>query len=175
MSKKYVISTGGRKYEIIVNEDGTVLADGKEFRASLSQLDQKTYSLLIDENTCLASIDRRDQDDGATGPSSYLVTMRGKVHLVDVDDERSILLRSLGETSAKHHGSTTVRAPMPGLVVKIEVGPGDTVTPGQGLIVLEAMKMENEIRAAAGGVIKEIHVQPGKPVEKDEPLLSIEA
>ena len=63
---------------------------------------------------------------------------------------------------------------MPGLVVKVEVSVGTEVHKGQGLIVLEAMKMENEIKAVARGKIQTIHVAPGKIVEKGDALLSID-
>ncbi|MBI3006567.1 MAG: biotin/lipoyl-binding protein [Ignavibacteriales bacterium] len=63
---------------------------------------------------------------------------------------------------------------MPGLVVNVEVKEGTRVTAGQGLVVLEAMKMENEIKASSSGTVRAIHVSPGRVVEKGEPLISLE-
>jgi len=65
--------------------------------------------------------------------------------------------------------------PMPGLVLRLEVDEGQSVTPGMGLVVLEAMKMENEIRAQSAGTVRRIHVKTGQAVEKGTPLLEIEA
>jgi biotin carboxyl carrier protein len=63
---------------------------------------------------------------------------------------------------------------MPALIVKVEVSVGDEVVHGQGLLVLEAMKMENELKAMHSGRVKEIHVRQGKPVEKGELLMILE-
>ena len=72
-------------------------------------------------------------------------------------------------------GPKPLRAPMPGLVVKVEVGEGDEVTPGQGLVIVEAMKMENELKAEAPGRIGRILVAEGEAVDKDQILLDFEA
>jgi biotin carboxyl carrier protein len=78
----------------------------------------------------------------------------------------------LTERSASSTGQK-VTAPMPGKVVRIEVAEGDTIKAGTGLIVLEAMKMENEIKSGASGSVTKIHVSVGKAVEKGEILISI--
>ena len=62
---------------------------------------------------------------------------------------------------------------MPGLIARVEVVPGDEVVPGKGLLVLEAMKMENEIRSGVSGKVLKIHVEKGRAVEKGEPLVTI--
>lgn len=173
--KKYLITVGKEKFDVLVEGNGSVRVNGKAYKASLSRLNEETYSLLVENDTHVASVTRHGENNGEAGTVSYTITKDGKVHLVDVDDDRSILLKTIAKSSAGKHVSTLVRAPMPGLVVKLEVSAGESVKPGQGLIVLEAMKMENEIRSTLAGVVTTIHVQPGKPVEKDEPLISIEA
>jgi biotin carboxyl carrier protein len=72
-------------------------------------------------------------------------------------------------------GPTPLRAPMPGLVVRVEVAPGDEVQAGQGLVIVEAMKMENELKAATPGVVRAVHVTAGTAVEKDMVLVEFEA
>jgi pyruvate carboxylase subunit B len=64
---------------------------------------------------------------------------------------------------------------MPGLVVRVQVEPGQAVGAGAGLVVLEAMKMENELRSAAAGVVRSVRVKPGEPVEKGQVLVELEA
>ena len=71
-------------------------------------------------------------------------------------------------------GPAPIRAPMPGLVVKVEVAVGDAVEEGQGMAIVEAMKMENELRAEGAGVVSSIHVAPGDTVAKDEVLIELE-
>ena len=91
-----------------------------------------------------------------------------------VDGERERLLKRYTSGETASGGSREVRAPMPSLVVAVEVVPGQGVKPGQGLIVLEAMKMENEVKANREGTVKSIHVKPGNSVEKGELLLEFE-
>ncbi|MBA3522410.1 MAG: acetyl-CoA carboxylase biotin carboxyl carrier protein subunit, partial [Gemmatimonadales bacterium] len=67
-----------------------------------------------------------------------------------------------------------LKAPMPGLVVRVQVAVGDPVAAGAGLVVLEAMKMENELRAGVAGVVRTVRVQPGEPVEKGQVLVEFD-
>ena len=71
-------------------------------------------------------------------------------------------------------GPAPVRAPMPGLIVRVNVKVGDVVEAGQGVVVMEAMKMENELRAIAPGRVKSIEVGPGATVEKGSLLVALE-
>jgi len=86
----------------------------------------------------------------------------------------SVLVRPQAGISAGMRAAT-LKAPMPGLVVRIQVEPGQTVAPGGALLVLEAMKMENELRAAAGGLVRAVLVGPGQAVEKGQALVELEA
>jgi biotin carboxyl carrier protein len=70
-------------------------------------------------------------------------------------------------------GEKTIKSPMPGRVVKVLVAKGDAVQVGQGLVVLEAMKMENEVRARAAGTVAEVHVSAGAAVEGNAKLLTL--
>jgi pyruvate carboxylase subunit B len=72
-------------------------------------------------------------------------------------------------------GPKALRAPMPGLVVKVEVREGDTVFSGQGLVIVEAMKMENELKSERDGTVKRVAVEPGQTVEKDQVLVEFHA
>ena len=93
---------------------------------------------------------------------------------VTVEDFRTGLLQRFSASEDKAGGATVVRAPMPGLVTAIEVSVGEEVRVGKGLMILEAMKMENELRAMVGGRIKSIEVVHNSTVEKGQPLLVIE-
>ena len=90
---------------------------------------------------------------------------------VRVESER---MRSADQAkkSTVHGGDKTVKSPMPGRVVKVLVGRGDVVEVGQGLLVLEAMKMENEVRARIAGTVAEVHVAPGATVEGNARLVT---
>jgi biotin carboxyl carrier protein len=96
----------------------------------------------------------------------------GQRSIVRVESER---MRSAEQAkkSSTVGGSGVVKSPMPGRVVKVLVSKGDSVKAGQGLVVLEAMKMENEVRARAAGTVAEVHVAPGAAVEGNAKLVTL--
>ncbi len=107
------------------------------------------------------------------GDAGWTVSAAGESWTVDVADERTRRLRDVaGPATAGSHGEV-IRAPMPGLVLRVDVEEGQPIEPGAGILVLEAMKMENEIRAAHAGTVSKILVEPGSPVEKGAALVEI--
>jgi biotin carboxyl carrier protein len=104
---------------------------------------------------------------------TYHIHVNGHYFPVHVEDERTRELRQLVAQSAPSGGGQTVYAPIPGLITGIKVREGDQVKKGDGVILLEAMKMENEIRADSDGLISEIKINEGMTVEKDQPLMVI--
>jgi pyruvate carboxylase subunit B len=88
-------------------------------------------------------------------------------------DERMRAIKDLTAASAAASGPAPLVAPMPGLVVRVAVQPGDTVNAGQGLVVIEAMKMENELRATTAGVVTGVRVEAGQAVEKGAILVEL--
>ena len=89
-------------------------------------------------------------------------------------DERTHAIRALSGAASAPAGPAPLKAPMPGLVVRVNVAVGDEVAAGQGLVVIEAMKMENELRAAAAGRVKAVRVAVGEAVEKGQLLVEME-
>ena len=92
----------------------------------------------------------------------------------EVVDERTRHIRSLTAGATAARGPATLRAPMPGLVVRVLVEAGQEVAAGAGIVVLEAMKMENELKAPAAGVVGAIRVGAGEPVEKGQVLVELQ-
>jgi biotin carboxyl carrier protein len=97
-------------------------------------------------------------------------------HRVEVRalDERARAIRALSAVSAAASGPAPLVAPMPGLIVRVSVAPGDRVEAGQGLVVMEAMKMENELRTRSAGTVRVVRVTPGVAVEKGAILVELE-
>jgi len=93
---------------------------------------------------------------------------------VEALDERTRTIRDLTAEAAGPTGPKPLVAPMPGLIVRVLVSAGDEVQAGQGLIVMEAMKMENELRSNGAGRVKRIVVTPGAAVEKGATLVELE-
>ena len=93
---------------------------------------------------------------------------------VEAIDERRRAIRDMAGAGAVSTGPAPLVAPMPGLVVRINVKAGDQVQPGQALVVMEAMKMENELRTASAGTVKAIRITPGTAVERGTTLIELE-
>jgi biotin carboxyl carrier protein len=122
-------------------------------------------SLLVDGKS--ARVDLEPCKDG-----SLSVLVGEQTHAIELLDERRLLLRQAGGKFSLE-GPQRVDAPMPGKVVRVLVNLGDTVAEGQGLVVVEAMKMENELRSPKAGVVKELHAQEGQAVESGAKLVVI--
>jgi biotin carboxyl carrier protein len=122
------------------------------------------WSLLVGPLSHVVDVSERD------GVS--LVEVDGEIYRIRIEEETRYIIRTRGGKAGT--GGQVLRAPMPGKVVLVEVEVGQAVKPGDGLIVLEAMKMENEFRATAAGTVKEIRAQPGQAVNAGDPLVVIE-
>jgi biotin carboxyl carrier protein len=101
------------------------------------------------------------------------ISLAGRTLSVEAIDERSRTIREMSGGAAAEAEKVVV-APMPGLIVRVEVEVGETVSAGQGVVVVEAMKMENELKAPADGVVKKIEVAAGSAVEKGAVLVVLE-
>jgi pyruvate carboxylase subunit B len=105
---------------------------------------------------------------------AYTLWLDGYRFEVEALDERARAIRELSGKSAGPSGPAPLVAPMPGLIVRVNAQVGDEVAAGQGIVVMEAMKMENELRAPAAGRVKAIHAGPGTAVEKGAVLVELE-
>lgn len=158
------------KLEIKDDPDGRLLVrlpDGRELVADLVPvLGGDFYSLLIDNRSYEVHIEQN--------PEGYSLTLDGSVYQVQVQTERAHRFAALTPHANNQTGEMVVKAPMPGLVSVVAVEVGQAVEQGQRLLILEAMKMENEIRAPRAGVVKTISIQSGQTVEQNRPLVVIE-
>ena len=176
---RILASVGESAFELNLISEHTVHTNGTDLEFDLKPLSDRSMSLILSGKTYtveLVPTGRPDQadDDGLFG-KTVVVSIKGREYTVLLDDARSLLFRRFATKSHADSGNLVIRAPMPGLISKIEVRAGEEISKGQGLLVLEAMKMENEIRSTVRGKIKTVHAEKGKPVEKGEPLLTIEA
>jgi acetyl/propionyl-CoA carboxylase alpha subunit len=108
------------------------------------------------------------------GRGRYTLWVDGYRFETEALDERTRAIRDTTAAAAAPSGPAPVRAPMPGLIVRVNVQVGDLVEAGQGVVVMEAMKMENELRAIAAGRVKSVEVAPGATVEKGSLLVALE-
>ncbi len=165
---KYQVKIGERKYEVGIDGDGPgVTVNGRRLNVDLRSLKGgKLHSILADNENFEFELER-------SNGGFNLWHGRGQV-FVEVTDEKTERLKRLMGGAETGRKQAVLRAAMPGLVVKVEVEPGQRIMKGDGLLIIEAMKMENEIKAQSPGVVNEIKVKPGQPVEKNQVLVVFE-
>lgn len=164
MATVYNTYVDGEELEITIHTDGSVEVNGHRFEVDLQHITNNTvYSMIIAGRSHEVFA---DLEDGA-----WKILLDGERYEVDVEDERTKRLKALQGPDKKLVGDVQIKAPMPGLVVKIPIEPGQQVAQNQPLIILEAMKMENELRAPRAGVVKEVRVSTRQAVELNQVLL----
>ena len=164
---KYVVDVAGRMVEIELDGD-VVRVDGAAVHARLAELPGTPIVLLTVESEVHRVAVARGETRG-----KYSLSVDGRRYAVEALDERTRAIRELSEATAAPAGPAPLIAPMPGLIVRVNVAPGDSVRAGQGLIVMEAMKMENELRASAAGVVISVRATPGTAVERGTVLVEL--
>ncbi|MBM4256912.1 MAG: biotin/lipoyl-binding protein [Deltaproteobacteria bacterium] len=142
-----------------------IVIDGNEHIIDGRKLTGHIYSLLMDNRSFTVDVSAKDDQ--------YTVACEGKSIQLRLLDERRALRPGEGSGSGRD-GGKLVKSFMPGKVVEVLVKVGDDVEKDQGLIIIEAMKMENELRSTAAGKVKEIRVSPGQAVESGELLIELE-
>ena len=164
---KLEVELGGFNHELEFEEDsGRFRLDiaGQSFSGELSRPEPGTYTFYIGDRVADARVSK------LTGTDEFRVSIGGVSREVRVVDRKH---RSAGH-DAGVEGKQTLVAPMPGKIVELLAGPGDAVSRGQGVIVVEAMKMQNEVKSPKDGVIAEVRVAAGDTVTAGQVLVVIE-
>ena len=163
---KYVATVEGQEYTVEIEHPHEVLVNGTPYAVDLASIDGTSFfSLLIGTRSYEVYVDRQKD--------VYYIMIEGDRYEVRVEDERLRQLRSLGGAKHEEAGEAAVVAPMPGLVVAVLVEEGQHVKLGDGVVILEAMKMENEIRAPRDGVVKSVRVSPGQTVNQNDVMVQL--
>jgi pyruvate carboxylase subunit B len=163
---KYVVEIGGQRFVVAVDGDQVQVDDGAPVTAHLADIPGTPVRLVTVGDAVHRVIATRD---GARG--RYVLRCDGRRYAVDALDERTRAIRDLSAAAAGAQGPQPLVAPMPGLIVRVTIAVGDLVEAGQGIVAMEAMKMENELRAPGAGTVTAIHAIAGKAVEKGAVLV----
>ena len=166
---KYFVTIAGTDHEVVIDGDNVTI-DGTTIRAHVEDLQGTPLAIVTIGNEVHRVVARRGEEKG-----SYVLSVGGYRINAEALDERTRTIRKLTAASDTAKGPAHLHAPMPGLIVRINVSEGSEVAAGQGLVVMEAMKMENELRASAAGRVKRIAVAEKTAVEKGALLLEMEA
>ena len=165
---KYIVTLNGEELEVELDGERVSLG-GTSTEARISGVEQSPEYVLMLGDEAHRLLVRRGSSRGR-----YTLWVNGLRLEVEALDERSRAIRELAAATTGPSGPAPLVAPMPGMIVRVNANEGDAVQAGQGLVVMEAMKMENELRAAASGTVKRVHVSPGTAVEKGALLLEME-
>ena len=165
---KYFVRVGEVALEVTLDGDA-VHVDGRTVGARIADVEGTPVRMLTVGDEVHRIVVRSSGSRGR-----YTIWVDGFRHEVEALDERTRAIRELADATAGPVGPAPLVAPMPGMVVRVNVQVGDQVVPGQGLVVIEAMKMENELRAASAARVKSVLAQPGSVVEKGALLVELE-
>jgi biotin carboxyl carrier protein len=162
---KYITTINGKKFEVEIRDDSTVWVNGKQRSVDFLSLGPTLFSIIMDNAQHEVVVENRED--------AVEVLMNGRLYSGTVLDERAQLMRNRRGGDAADSGEVTVRAPMPGLIVLVTVNEGDQVTAGQTLVILESMKMQNELKAPRAGTVQRVSVQAGTTVEQRKVLITL--
>lgn len=155
-------------HEIELNNQ-QIKIDGKETEIDLVKLLDNKFHILDNHKSYNLEVIHADYT-----LKRFSITVNNSIYDINLQDELDILLDKMGMSVAADDKMDNVKAPMPGLVLDILVEAGQAVNKGDNLIILEAMKMENIIKASGSGTVKSIHVQKKDAVEKNQLLIEME-
>ena len=163
---KYITTLDGKEYLIEVVDEHHVSVNGRAQEVDFESVSgQPVYSLIIDGKSYESYVYETEE--------GWQVLTRGRQYNLTIEDEREKRLRAAAGGGVAESGEFHLKAPMPGLVVAIPVNEGDKVEKGQVILILESMKMQNELKSPKAGTVGRIRVKQGEKVEQRQALLSV--
>jgi biotin carboxyl carrier protein len=163
---RYITTVEGRQFLVEIIDEKHISVDGKVYEVDFESVSgQPVYSLIVDGKSHEAYVAQDDEN--------WQVLLRGRLFPILVEDEREKRLRSAAGGGVAETGEFHLRAPMPGLVVAVHVEEGQVVKKGQVLLILESMKMQNELKSPRDGTIGRMRIKAGETVEQKQTLLSV--
>lgn len=179
MKMSFIAELLQKEYRLTVDDNNqdnglyTVNLDGKVYQVDAKAMPSAIVSAIIDNKSYDLDIDDQDQSkDPLDGKVS--IRVRGRVVRLEILEERRKKMKDAKMSIFSHHGQITIKSPMPGKVLRFLVKEGEEIKKGQGLVVVEAMKMENELQSPKDGTVKSITTEAGSAVESGSILLHIE-
>jgi len=163
---KYVTTIDNQEFEIEVVDERHIRIGDRLLEVDFESVSgQPVFSLILDGKSYESFVYQGDED--------WEVLIRGRQYQVKIEDEREKRLKAAAGGGSVESGEFHLKAPMPGLVVAVLINEGQEVKKGQVMIILESMKMQNELKAPRDGVMGRIRVKAGESVEQRQTLLSV--
>jgi biotin carboxyl carrier protein len=163
---KYVSTVNGVEYLIEILDERHIIVNGRTLTVDFNSVSgQPVYSLLVDGKSFEGFV--------YPGETEWEVLLMGRQFPVIVEDEREKRLRAAAGGSVSDAGEFHLKSPMPGMVVSIPVEEGQQIEKGDVLLILESMKMQNELKSPADGTVQRVRAKAGESVEHNQVLLSV--
>lgn len=163
---KYVTTIENREYNVDILDEHHVNVDGVMYQVDFMSVgDQPVYSLIVNGTSVEAHIYPNEDN--------WQILFHGTLFTASVEDEREKRLRAALAGRVAEHEDYHLKAPMPGMVISIPVQEGQLIKKGDVLVVLESMKMQNELRSPRDGKVIRVRVKAGERVEQKETMLSV--
>jgi biotin carboxyl carrier protein len=163
---RYITNIEGCDYLVEILDEHHVSVDGKIYTVDFQSIsEQPVYSLLLDNESYEAYVYPLEHE--------MQVLILGRLFSVFVEDERERRLRLQASAVIAESQEFQLKSPMPGLIISVPVVEGEKVSRGEVLVILESMKMQNELKSPRDGVVSRIRVKPGDRVEISQHLLNI--
>ena len=164
---RYIATINDTDYLVELHPDGRITVDGKPYDVDFESVTgDSVYSMLVNNHSYETHVYQDEE--------RIQVLMRGTLYNVTVEDEREKRLRDAAGLSQDAAGGFVLKAPMPGLVVKVPVEAGQTIEKGDVLVILESMKMQNELKSPTDGTVTSVTVNEGDSVEQRQVMIEIE-
>ncbi len=164
-----IFHSSGNVHEAVYDPNGRLKINGKVIDPDTQRISKHKIHVLLNNHSYSAELLGYDQSE-----RTITLKVNGKVTRIKLQDKYDQLLHDLGMDSALSKKAGDLKAPMPGLVVEVAVSEGGEVKKGDKLLVLEAMKMENILKATSDGVVKKINVKKSNAVEKNQVLIEFQ-
>ena len=155
----------GNIFEVISDENG-YRVNGNEFQWDNVKISDGYFHILYQNKSYRAEVVSIDK-----AAKRFIIKINGKSYAVDLKEKFDLLLEKMGMNNVAAGKLNHIKAPMPGLIIELKVKVGDVVKPGDQLLILEAMKMENILKSQGEGTVKNVKVKKGDTVEKGQVLV----
>jgi biotin carboxyl carrier protein len=163
---KYITTVNDQEYQIEISDEHQVVINGRTLEVDFNSVSgQPIFSLLVDGRSFEGFV--------YSGDEAWEVLLMGRQFPVQVEDEREKRLQAAAGRTISDTGDYHMKAPMPGMIVSIPVVENQEIKKGQVLVILESMKMQNELKSPRDGVVSRIRIKPGESVEQKQTLLSV--
>ncbi|PCH67029.1 MAG: acetyl-CoA carboxylase biotin carboxyl carrier protein subunit [Bacteroidetes bacterium] len=165
----YKITVNNKEIYNVELNDSSATINNKDYLFDLIKISDNQFNILQNYKSFNLNIISADHKS-----KSFEIEVNGTVYKVDVKDKYDQLLESLGMDTLNNSKENVIKAPMPGLVLETMVKKGQSIKIGEGVLILEAMKMENVLKSPSDGVIKQVKVKVGDKVDKNDPLILLD-